>query len=174
MTTLRSWLPLAFMVCSLAFPLGCKKSQSTEHPTETHAAAPATTAPEHEQVAFFWESDDSGVSGTMTTTLPDGEVFAGPFYEVSSETSPETLGGLHETWYGPQWRSDEAWPQHPSPQEFLTYYTGRVVAVLSGEDGTNMRCHFTLDDGARGMAGGGHGECQLSNGQAIAAMFAGP
>ena len=34
-----------------------------------------------------------------------------------------------------------------------------------------MRCHFILDERDEGVTGGGWGECQVSNGDRITAMF---
>ena len=54
---------------------------------------------------------------------------------------------------------------------YITYYSGQVVAVLDGDRGTKMRCHFILDERDEGVTGGGWGECQVSNGDRITAMF---
>jgi hypothetical protein len=34
-----------------------------------------------------------------------------------------------------------------------------------------MRCHFDLDKPDKGMKGGGQGDCQLSNGDRVTAVF---
>lgn len=63
-------------------------------------------------------------------------------------------------------------PPYPTTR-FITHYTGRVVAILDSPDKQHMRCRFRLVVPARGMAGGGEGECQLSEGGTVRAQFAG-
>lgn len=68
------------------------------------------------------------------------------------------------------WVDDDRGERDPGPQ-FLTHYTGRVVANLANADGAHMRCRFRLIDPAEGVAGGGSGACELSNGSPIHAQF---
>jgi hypothetical protein len=121
-------------------------------------------------VTFTWTSNDGGITGTMTAQLPDG-TYQGRFFQITQETRLETLGPLWERWpYG--W-SD--WPygigMAPYPDSFMTHYSGKVVATLQSGD-KYMRCRFQLIQPSRGMAGGGEGECQLSQGGTIRANFA--
>lgn len=83
---------------------------------------------------------------------------------------------MYGSWYaGPwsrdAWNWDGAWPRYDSVADYVTHYTGKVVAKLKGDHGDEMRCHFTLDDREAGMEGGAAGECQVSNGERITAKF---
>ena len=53
------------------------------------------------------------------------------------------------------------------------HYSGKVVATLEAPEQQRMRCRFHLVAPARGMSGGGEGQCQLSDGRALRASFAG-
>jgi hypothetical protein len=118
-------------------------------------------------VAFNWTSKDA-VSGTMSARLTGDETYSGPYFQITSETRNETLAplwiGWHRGWYD--------WPYlgaYPEP-DFSIRYSGRVVANLDGPDG-HLRCRFHLAHPASGMAGGGSGECQETNGETIEATF---
>jgi hypothetical protein len=183
----RTLLSLTFL--SLVVATGCK-SHGTIEGELSPAKAPASSksdnksvmerpaAATHEHVSFSWESPQGGAhSGTIQATLPDGEVFSGQFTEITSTTTVATLDGFYRSWYGGPWaRYDWTWggdwPYYGAANEYITFYTGRVMAILEGDRGTSMRCNFNLDDPSRGMKGGGHGECQVSNGDRITAVFA--
>lgn len=116
---------------------------------------------------FVWKS--SGVrSGTMTANLSTGATYAGPFFQITSETTIEELGPLWTGW-GNRWRW-RGWTYWGPTQSTLTHYSGRVLANLAGPDG-QMRCHFRLMRPGAGMAGGGQGRCQLPSGTIIDATF---
>jgi len=55
--------------------------------------------------------------------------------------------------------------------QFVTYYSGKVLANLGSPEGGRMRCRFLLFSPAAGIAGGGQGECQLQKGRTINATF---
>lgn len=182
----RKWLP-STLALSLALTIGCKSQGSfsgdvdeTQPPTETGTTDknPPAPAPKHERVPFTWSSDTEGAhSGQMQTTLPDGESFSGQFHQITENTTAQTLDGFYGSWYGdpwggPDWWWDGDWPYYDAPVEYIRYYTGRVVAVLDSEQGKSMRCQFRLDEPDRGMKGGGQGNCQVSNGEHITAVFA--
>ena len=120
-------------------------------------------------VSFSWKSEDDGETGTMTATLPDGRTFTGPFLQVKSTARHEAFDPF---WVG--WRHDWVdWPLVAGPiTEFVTVYSGRVVANLQGPDGQRMRCRFQLNRPDAGMRGGGQGECKLADGHTIDAVFA--
>lgn len=145
---------------------------------ERTAAPAAVPVPAHENVVFTWNADDEdAVKGTIRTTLPDGEAFAGRFHQITRTTTADVVSDVYGAWYGepwadPTWTWADAWPYYGSAEEFVTFYKDTVVATLTGERGTTMRCTFRLYDPARGMESGGHGECQLSNGQRITTQFA--
>lgn len=188
----RTVLPLTLLSLPLLVAAGCKsqgtiEGELTTPKSSTSAANPSAAdkeskvkpaAAKHEHVVFTWESTSGPHSGKMQAMLPDGEMFSGQFHEITSGTTVTVLDGFYRSWYGGPWsRYDWTWGgdwpyYYDYPDEYITYYTNRVVALLEGDRGTSMRCHFTLDDTTRGMKGGGQGECQLSNGDRITAVFA--
>jgi len=133
-----------------------------------------TGASEH-AVAFSWTSQDGGMSGTMTAALPDA-MYQGRFFQITQQTRQETLGPLWSHWnHG--WNDWPYWsgplpPPYPTPQ-FITYYSGKVVATLATSANQHMRCRFHLVQPSRGMSGGGEGQCQLTGGSVVRAVFQG-
>ncbi len=124
-------------------------------------------------VHFTWKSTDGGISGSMVANLPDA-TYTGRFFQITRQTRGETLtpiwDGWHEGWYDwPYW--SQPWPAPYDVTQFITYYSGKVVANLATNGGQRMRCRFHLADPAGGMSGGGEGECQLSDGRVINAVF---
>ena len=133
-----------------------------------------TGASEH-AVAFSWTSQDGGMSGTMTAALPDA-MFQGRFFQITQQTRLEALSPLWSHWdHG--WNDWPYWsgplpPTYPTPQ-FITHYSGKVVATLTSGANQRMRCRFHLMQPSRGMAGGGEGQCQLTGGRVVRAVFQG-
>ncbi len=128
-----------------------------------------------ETVTFNWTSTDGGMSGSMTAALP-GSTFQGGFFQITQQTRAEVLNPLwmhwRSGWYDwPYWGGPLASP-YPTTQ-FITHYSGKVVATLESEGKQRMRCRFHLADPVRGMSGGGEGECQLSEGRLVRAVFPG-
>lgn len=124
-------------------------------------------------VNFSWTSSDGGISGTLRAELP-GQVFEGPFFQITEQTRSEVLTPLWRHWR-PGWhdwpaRSGFLLPMYPAT-EFVTHYTGQVVATLASPEQQRMRCRFQLMAPARGMSGGGEGECQLGDGRLVRAWF---
>ncbi|HSO44597.1 MAG TPA: hypothetical protein VLQ47_03665 [Rhodoferax sp.] len=127
-----------------------------------------------EPVAFSWTSTDGGLSGTMTATLPDTS-YQGGFFQITQQTRSEVLTPLWNNWN----RGWNDWPYWGGPMmrqpvpttQFITHYSGKVVANLTGEGGRYMRCRFHLGSPARGMSGGGEGQCQLADGREVLAFF---
>lgn len=119
-------------------------------------------------VSFHWHSTDS-VSGAMTATLADGRSFSGNYFQITSETRIDRLHPLWIGWRRP-WRGWPYWYSEPGP-EFVKQYSGRVLANLGAANGEYMRCRFRLVHPQSGMAGGGAGTCQLSDGTTIDATF---
>ncbi len=119
-------------------------------------------------VSFSWRSTDN-VSGTLTATVEGSKTYTGQYFEVTSDTRGDSLGPLWVGW-GSRWR-DGGWGAWDTGSDFLTTYSGRVVANLVASDGTRIRCRFTLRAPDDGMSGGGIGECQLPDGQRIDAQF---
>jgi len=127
-------------------------------------SAPSGASP----MSFNWTSSDP-VSGSMTATESDGETFSGQFFQITSDTTVDTLGPLWAGW-GPGWRRG-GWYDWNAGPEFVTQYSGRVVANLATPDGAHMRCRFQLIHPSDGMAGGGRGACQMPDGNTIDATF---
>ena len=120
-------------------------------------------------VSFHWTSKDGGSTGTMGASLPDGTAFSGPFLQLSSHTRVDALEpmwfGWHRGWG--DWVYRGSFPD----TAFLTHYSGKVVANLQGPGDQRMRCRFHLNSPQAGMGGGGQGECQLSTGGVVDAVF---
>ncbi|HEY8537684.1 MAG TPA: hypothetical protein VIL28_02385 [Steroidobacteraceae bacterium] len=122
-----------------------------------------------EGVTFQWRSTDS-VSGTMSATFADGRTFTGNYFQITSDTRVDRLGPLWDGWHH-HWRGWPHWHPDPGPR-FVKHYSGRVLANLRSADGNEyMRCRFRLIRPSAGMAGGGAGTCQLSDGKTIDATF---
>jgi hypothetical protein len=126
---------------------------------------------------FSWKSSD-GVSGSMTATISGGQTYSGQYFQITKDTTVDSIGPLWAPgWGGPGgwggragWGGWGYWDADPS-SDFITHYTGRVVANLAAADGTHMRCQFLLVHPDDGMNGGGQGQCQLPTGTTIDANF---
>jgi hypothetical protein len=120
-------------------------------------------------VRLAWKSEDGGETGTMTATLPDGRTFSGPFTQVRSTARRESFAPFWNGW-APGWVD---WPLMAGQPvtEFVTVYSGRVIANLQSPDGQHMRCRFQLNKPDAGMRGGGQGQCRLADGRTIDAVF---
>ena len=121
-----------------------------------------------EHVEFTWASGGAN-EGTMTATLADGIVYSGPYFQITHDTTVERLGPLWYGWGG-AWRGWPYWGPEPR-LDFVTHYSGRVVANLTGPNDKHMRCRFRLKRPSSQMAGGGMGKCQVANGETIDAQF---
>jgi hypothetical protein len=132
-----------------------------------------STATGASPVNFSWKSSDS-VSGSMSAMLSNGKTFTGQFFQITSDTTVDNLGPLWAGWggYGGRrggWGGD--WGFWDAGPEFVTHYSGKVVANLISPDGQHMRCNFQLVHPSGGMAGGGRGQCQLPQGKTIDTNF---
>jgi hypothetical protein len=129
---------------------------------------------------FSW-TETGGTRGTMVAQLSNGQVFQGPFFQITQESTIDSYGPLWNGWgggfgWGRGW-GGRAWgwgwggwgPWGPD-METITHYSGQVLANLQGPGGF-MRCHFTLQRPTSGLAGGGLGQCQLPTGTIINAQF---
>jgi hypothetical protein len=121
---------------------------------------------------FSWESSN-GVSGTMSATM-SGQTYTGQYFQITKDTTVDNIGPLWVGGWG-GWGGRGGWGwgywgADPSP-DFITHYSGRVVANLSQPSGAHMRCQFRLADPDAGMSGGGIGQCQLPDGTTIDANF---
>jgi hypothetical protein len=124
-------------------------------------------------VKFAWKSTDGGQQGTMAATLPNA-VYQGPFFQITRQIKGDVLTPLSAGW-------NDGWDDWPywgdvyqgdyDTMQFITQYSGKVMANLSNPGGKQMRCRFYLMEPASGMSGGGQGECQLSGRRTIYASF---
>ncbi|HEX3845731.1 MAG TPA: hypothetical protein VHV80_15365 [Steroidobacteraceae bacterium] len=134
----------------------------------TMGAGSGSTANGAHPVTFTWKSSDD-VSGSITAALADGKTYTGRYFQVTRDTDVSGLGPLWAGW-GPGRRMGGWYDWDPGPQ-FITHYSGRVVANLTASGGGHVRCRFLLVHPDEGMVGGGQGECQLPGGQRIDAQF---
>jgi len=129
-------------------------------------------------VHFTWQSTDGGQQGTMSATLQN-TVYQGRFFQITRQTRLEMLTPLWVGWndnWGdwPYWGGpfpDGAFQGGYDTSQFITLYSGKVLANLNNPDGGHMRCRFLLYSPSEGMSGGGQGECQLQKGRTINATF---
>jgi hypothetical protein len=128
-----------------------------------------STAQGTNPVNFSWKSE-GGVSGTINATVHGGTTFTGQFFQITSDTTVDSLGPLWVGW-GPGFRRG-GWGSWGDDSSFVTRYSGKVVANLSASDGKHMRCMFQLVHPTDGMDGGGTGQCQMPDGKTIDANFA--
>jgi len=133
----------------------------------TMGTGTGSTASGGSPTQFSWKSSD-GVSGTMTATLADGKTYSGQFFQITKDTTVDSIGPLWVGWGGR--RGWGYWGADPSP-DFITQYSGRVVANLGASTGNHLRCQFQLVHPSEGMEGGGSGQCQFPDGTTIDANF---
>jgi hypothetical protein len=130
---------------------------------------------QEEPVTFSWSSTDGGMSGAMTAALPNVS-YQGRFFQITQQTRGEVLTPLwthwNRGWYDWPYWSGPGSPPYPATQ-FITFYSGKVVATLESLGNQRMRCRFHLVEPVRGMSGGGEGQCQLSDGRLARAIFPG-
>jgi hypothetical protein len=112
------------------------------------------------QVAFAWQSEDGGQTGTLAATLADGRRFEGPFLQLTHDVDRARYRRMWAGWdYG--WRGwGRGWAVLPEI-DHGTAYSGRVIANLAAPDGTRMRCKLDLAHPRDGLTGGGQGVCQV-------------
>ncbi len=122
-------------------------------------------------VSFSWKSSDS-VSGTMDAALSDGKTYSGQFFQITKDTTVDSVGPLWDGWHSRRGGFGDwaYWDSVPSTG-FIRHYSGRVVANLGAASGAHIRCQFQLVHPSEGMAGGGRGQCQLPDGNSIDATF---
>jgi len=129
---------------------------------------------------FNW-TETGGTQGSMVATLTNGQVFQGPFFQITQESRVDSYAPLWNGWgagfgWGRGWGGRRfggywgGWGPWGPDMETITHYTGQVLANLQGPGGF-MRCQFTLARPSSGLASGGVGQCQLPNGQIINTQF---
>jgi predicted small secreted protein len=122
-----------------------------------------------ERIALAWKTTN-GINGAMTATLPGSTRYVGPFFQITSQTRRDDVALL---WYGWGGRYDwDNWSYGTMP-DFITYYSGKVLANLRDGSGAYMRCRFHLAMPSVGIIAGGAGECETTGGQTYDARFPG-
>ena len=111
----------------------------------------------------------SAVIGTNMPPEASGSAFSGPFLQVTSSSRTESFEPMWQGWRR-GWNDWGYWGSYPE-SAFTTYYSGKVIANLTGSDGKSLRCRFHLNSPSAGMSGGGQGECQFNSGRTIEATF---
>ncbi len=146
----RALLPATLLAASLALA-GC----------QTAGSGTGSVSGSRKPVGFTWQSTDS-ISGNITASFGTGRVFKGTYFQITSETRVDRLDPLWDGWGRPSRRGSWRYWAAESRSEMIKTYSGQVLANLHSDDGEHMRCNFTLISPSRGMAGGGVGQCQLS------------
>ena len=155
------------MLLLVVVALGCMRSSGggLGELEEVRGAASGADLPVG-QVRFSWQSGSVADEGTIRATLPDGLAFEGTYLQVTDTEWQSNYGPYWRAWTDTDWGTPNPW--YVGPQySFVTHYSGKVMAQLSGTDGTRMRCVITLHNPPRGLAGGGDGDCQLSTDENI-------
>lgn len=130
-------------------------------------AAQGTGAEQPEgTVDFQWQSGSDPSEGSIVAKLPDGRTFEGTFLQLTSTTLEPSYMPYYNTWAGPRWGMIGPWYAGPQEQ-FVTHYSGKLMAHLSSADGTRMRCEFIARTPESGLAGGAEGDCQLSTQESV-------
>jgi hypothetical protein len=126
-----------------------------------------------EEVPFSFEVENAE-TGLLSTTLgKGGERFRGPYVRVERSTQGELVTEVYNGWSSPEWEvwhhdADGHWTATAkSFGDFADFFTGKVVATLSGSENHAMRCQFTLTNPPGGWLHGGTGECQVSDGARV-------
>lgn len=126
-----------------------------------------------EPVLFSWKSNDGGITGNMVATLPDA-TYRGRFFQITQQTQREIISPLWDGW-DLGWGDWSYWGYEGigpiDATQFITRYSGKVVANLRTDGGKSMRCRLHMTHPTQGMAGGGEGECQLKGGGVVHAKF---
>jgi hypothetical protein len=151
------------VLAACAFGVACSsKGGGTGELEPASAATPEKAGP----VQFSWKSDGASVTkGTMSAKVENAGVFQGKYMQVTSEAdASDSNAYFSDTWY-PGWQGWDGWGS--GGPEFVINYSGRVIAVLRSDKGQSMRCRFHLAEPASGPAGGGIGECELSDGNKV-------
>jgi hypothetical protein len=117
-------------------------------------------------VNFHWKSGVNTSTGTIAAQLPDGRAFQGTFLQLTSTTQESDFAPYYATWAGADWGAGDPW-YTGDQDDFVTHYSGKLMAHLSSADGTNMRCEFTARRPETGLSGGAEGDCQLSTKETV-------
>jgi hypothetical protein len=140
------------------------------------AAEQTLPPPKYEEIEFTWKRAEDERTGDIETKFPDGQTFKGQYHQITQGSTIGALESFFDEWYDDPWSAPpsaagEQWPRYETLSSYITHYSGQVVAILESDRGLRMRCNFELDEPDEGMEGGGWGECQVSNGDRVTAVF---
>ncbi|MEE9606094.1 MAG: hypothetical protein V3U03_00035 [Myxococcota bacterium] len=133
------------------------------------------TAPDGrtENVPFSYESKSVRYGWMFTTLGRGGEHYEGTYVRAVKAATGQLVAEIYQGWSQPEW---ETWERAPdglweatgkSLDQFADFYTGKVVAFLSGRTSGSMRCVLQLNEPLVGLLRGGSGTCQVSDGGRI-------
>jgi hypothetical protein len=170
--------PFALVLAAFA-SFGCGGAAFGGGARETGMLPARWTAPDgsSQEVPFSFDAVSSETGGMFTTLGKGGEHFRGLYVRVEQSTQGHLVSEVYDGWSAPEW---EVWQKDPdghwtalatSYGEFAHFYTGKVVATLSGSENHSMRCRFTLANSQSDLLQGGKGECQVSDGGRIDLEF---
>ncbi|HEY8945420.1 MAG TPA: hypothetical protein VIM73_14215, partial [Polyangiaceae bacterium] len=129
---------------------------------------PASGVAAAEPIRFSWHSEGGSVTrGTLTTDVPGKGTFTGKYMQITSQSDAVGAGSYFDEDWHPGWYGWDGWGDSDEVDTFVTNYSGKVISVLRSGTGESMRCRFRLAEPASGPAGGGVGECELSDGDKI-------
>lgn len=130
-----------------------------------------------QKVMIAWHSESS-LTGSMTFTLgPGGQRYVGPYLLLEKTVAHMATQPFYDAWDSASFRGWGAGGIDPwfepgwGMSVWVNHYDGRVVSTLQGNRGGSARCHFTLKQTNLGVAGGGTGQCQVSDGGLLDATF---
>jgi hypothetical protein len=170
---MKTLLPKVIRPRVLGLPLASMLAMTACSTTGTAVGKLDEPTGKKEAVTLLWKSDATNPDrGQISGTLPDGTHYSGKYFEVIKTAEADVYRPAWEGWT-PYW-SGWAYRGYIGPAReldwptFVEIYTGRVIANMTSDDHqTRLRCRFSIDDPRAGLVGGGSGECQLSNGEAI-------
>lgn len=119
-----------------------------------------------EPVLFNWTSTDGAMTGAMTATVA-GQSWVGRFFQITQQSRVDAPMPL---WHDGS-DSGVVWPLVFREAQFVTHFSGKVIASMEAPSGQHMHCRFHLVVPMRGMAAGGEGQCQLDDGRQVRANF---
>lgn len=130
-----------------------------------------------EEVPFSYEATKKSRGEMFTTLGKGGEHFHGGYVRVEASSKDGFAVDVYNGWAIPDWAAfgpdgGVGWvATGVSWDEFVKLYTGQVVASLEGDRGHHIRCKLQLQAPQVGLAGGGNGVCQISDGGTLEMSF---
>jgi hypothetical protein len=136
----------AIRVIGLALALGSLSGCTSTGPISGQLVLPGQAA---QRVTLTYVTDRFDEGGQITGTKPSGESFSGRFVQVTPTSTVDSVGPMWSTWSSPIWNDWGPFDEtriggSADAATFRTNYSGKVVATLSGDRGTVMRCRFEL------------------------------